>query len=451
MKKTFVGLLVCVLVFSISCKTSTSFILVDNGIAKAVIVAPSEMTPHQQLAVDYFIDVIYKSTGAKLNVIPESDFNNDDKSTPHIILGPSLFTSNLMGDNDVLLPEQYRILSRDNNLIVLATDIGNKDFKYSSFVTLWALDYILENYVGVKWLWPGTTGTVIPKHSTIKIPSIEVSEQPYLEKRKFRYYTDNEELIRWCAHHQVVGERKSYEMGHAFTDKSNNGNWWTKFSKTKPELLAKDPNGKVTLRNPSRADFFKLDISNPDVVQEVLRLWKDAGRPDFWNVAPNDSRGFCTCDRCLAIDRQYGYVYTKEQIWSEPVNLTDRYVWFWNQLISEMKKENPDVQIGTYFYSVYRNAPKSLKLESGIVGGLVSGFDFSSWQEWTEAGASGIGLRPNWWHMGANGPHLPLTVAGNFIIKARQNKMIYIDMDSLMEYWATQGPYYYLVARLVSK
>src|SRR5690554_3041231 len=132
MKQTFVGLLVCVLVFVISCKTSSSFVLVENGIANAVIVTPSEMTRHQQLAVDYFIDVIFKSTGAKLKVLLESDFNSDDKSTPHLIIGPSLLTSDLMGDNDVLLPEQYRILPRDNNLIVLATDIGNKDFKYSS-------------------------------------------------------------------------------------------------------------------------------------------------------------------------------------------------------------------------------------------------------------------------------------------------------------------------------
>jgi hypothetical protein len=29
--------------------------------------------------------------------------------------------------------------------------------------------------------------------------------------------------------------------------------------------------------------------------------------------------------------------------------------------------------------------------------------------------------------------------------------MMYIDMDSMMEYWAAQGPYYYVIARLVAR
>ena len=131
--------------------------------------------------------------------------------------------------------------------------------------------------------------------------------------------------------------------------------------------------------------------------------------------------------------------------------LTDRYVWFWNQLILKMRAKNPRAKIGVYLYSAYRNPPKKLRVEAGIVGEMVHGFDFSHWIAWQQAGVEEIGLRPNWLYMGACGPHLPLSVAGHYIEQARSHQMSIISMDCLHEYWATQGPYYYLIARLVSR
>ena len=55
------------------------------------------------------------------------------------------------------------------------------------------------------------------------------------------------------------------------------------------------------------------------------------------------------------------------------------------------------VNIGFFLYSAYRDATKNLKLEQGIWGEIVHGFDFAGWKEWEEAGVSGIALRPNWW------------------------------------------------------
>jgi hypothetical protein len=204
------------------------------------------------------------------------------------------------------------------------------------------------------------------------------------------------------------------------------------------------------------------------VAKEIVHTWEIAGMPDFWDVTPNDGSGFCTCDNCRALDQKFGDVsYTKEQIWSPPpyppldnpgdsvtglyVSLSDRYVWFWNQLIHAMREKKPDVKIGVYFYSAYRNPPKNLKLEEGIVGKIVHGYNFSFWEQWWEAGARETGLRPNWWHVGACGPHLPLHTVGRYLEQARSAGMILIDMDSMKEFWATQGPYYYLVARLIAR
>jgi hypothetical protein len=92
-----------------------------------------------------------------------------------------------------------------------------------------------------------------------------------------------------------------------------------------------------------------------------------------------------------------------------------------------------------------------LKLEEGVIGEIVRGWDIAYWKAWQEVGAREIGLRPNWWHMGANAPHLPLRDVGAYVEQARDRDMRWIKMDTLNEYWATQGPFYYLVARLASR
>jgi len=99
----------------------------------------------------------------------------------------------------------------------------------------------------------------------------------------------------------------------------------------------------------------------------------------------------------------------------------------------------------------YRDAPEDLKLGSGIVLGMVHTYNaYDQWRRWHDAGAK-LFLRPNWWHMGACAPHLPLHKAGEYFRFAHAHSMIGFDFDSLLGYWGTQGPYYYLIARLSAR
>lgn len=450
--KSYFLTIISILILFSSCKTrSHELALIKNGKTNSVIVVPKEISELQQMAVDNFVETIIKSSGAEIPVVSEQDVLSIPESTVKIVVGPSILSDSILGDTITLKPEEFKIISKENYLVLLAKDLKTDNVKKESRVTMWAFDYILDNYLNVRWLWPGDLGTVIPKMKNIKIPKTNVALQQPLVKRDFRTSSSHPELLQWKTHHQVMGQRESINISHAFVTNSKMGNWWTKFSKTHPEYLAMNPEGKVALRDPSHLDRYKLNVSNLDVVNEIVKMWEEAGKPDFWNVAPNDSRGYCTCDNCLELDRKYGYENSKNETYTGEAVLTGRYVWFWNQIITKMRKINPKVQIGTYFYSNYREPPKNLKLEKGIVGGLVPDFDFSDWEGWTNAGASGIGLRPNWWHSGGNGPYLFLRQAGNYIAKGRENKMNYIDMDSLMEFWATQGSNYYLAARLIAR
>ncbi|MFZ5831844.1 MAG: DUF4838 domain-containing protein [Planctomycetota bacterium] len=434
--------------------------LVEDGAARSAIVVPSPIDELQEVAVTDFVKTIRRASGAEIPVIEVKKAADLPESTVRIVLGPSPLAEQLGCKPDDLKPEEYRIQTVGNTLVILARDIHGAPRRNDSLVTTWALSYLLENYLGVRWLWPGELGTVVPQSKTICVPAINVRMQPKLVRRAFNIGNPSDHrpgsydnLKLWAAHHQVAGQRIDYRFSHSFRERQSNGDWWGRFHESHPEYIARGPDGKIGCPN-NQPDRVKVCISNPGVTEEILRLWEAAGRPDFWDVTPNDGNGFCTCDDCRALDREYGGVeYTQEEIWERPdhVSLTDRYVWFWNQLIRKMRQRNPYAKIGVYFYSAYRDPPKKLRLEEGIVGEIVHGFDFDTWRAWQAVGAREIGLRPNWWHMGANAPHLPLHKAGRYLELARENGMGWIKMDSLMEYWAAQGPYYYLVARLVSR
>lgn len=308
--------------------------------------------------------------------------------------------------------------------------------------------------MNVEWLWPGELGTVTPKMSTISLPAnIDYREQPQLVRRRFSTLAgSNSNVAAWCARYQVMGDRVDAQFSHSFRKGHSNGDWWGDFVENQPDMLAKDPDGKPGYYN-NNPEFYKVCVSNPKVVDEVIRKWKLAGSPDFWDLTPNDGKSFCTCDNCRALDLKYGgEMYEKEDIWRGygHVSLSGRYVWFWNQVITRMREVNPKAMIGVFLYSNYLYPPKNIKVEPGVIGELVPGFHFEHWQQWLDAGVEEIALRPNWWHMGGCAPHSAIKKQGYYIEQARKNNMHHVFFDTVLEYWATQGLTYYITARLIN-
>lgn len=441
--------------------TVGELILAENGKATSVIVTPESIHPLQQIAIDDFVVAIQKASGATLPVVSEKSAPPASAKTTRLILGPSELTKKLGYPGDDLKLDDYRIHTVNNDLVILAKDLTNNDKVNNIWgnkpsedtrMSQWALGHLLDRYVGVRWLWPGELGTYIPRKETIAIPHLDVRFRQPLVDREFNVIEDNPDNLRWLGYHHFGGHRENYVTAHSFNKNRANGNWWEEFLETRPDMLAQSPNGKP--EQMGKINFFKICISNPDSADEIIRRWEAAGAPDFWDVSPNDGNGFCTCENCRALDKKYGHVeYTKDEIWNRPdhVSLTERYVWFWNQLLRRMQAINPNAKIGVFLYGAFREPPEFQKLTPGVFGFMVRDFNFDSWKAWTDAGVSEIGLRPNWLYMGASGPHLPFKDLGSYIEQARLHNMAVIKMDCFHEYWATQGPTYYLIGRLISR
>lgn len=424
-------------------EASASTFLVKDGKPTSVIVAPTSPEPFMQEAIKELQYHLQRSSGVTLPVVDEKKAAQLPTETVRIVM-----------DSTALPVETYRVRS-DGRTLTFTGDGGK------SAALRWAVNHYLDTQMGVRWLWPGEVGTYVPEHASIPLASIDHEGRPALETRSFRTSIDGkrshegspvfltkaehrrvaEEAQDWLTRFQD-GSRSSYKFGHAFK------HWWDKYSTEHPEYFAVPPEGsdyKQPWPIPGRV---KLRIGNPAVAQAIIAEWKAAGSPDNWNVSPNDSRGFDTSPESRVLDDPPNQ--DPNVIWSSAeANLTARYVKFWNGLIAEMRKTNPNVTLSSYAYSTYRlPPPPGLKVEPGIVLGFVHSFwSQDDWMKWQEAGAK-LFLRPNWWHVGAMAPVIPLHDQGNYFKFAQERNMIGFDSDSLMGYWATQGPLYYTIARL---
>jgi hypothetical protein len=288
----------------------------------------------------------------------------------------------------------------------------------------------------------------VPRRRIIAVAPINITAGPDLAERRFSMLLPKyagkrgptrlpaeviermtDEAMRWWGLHQLGGT-SNLKFGHSF------GAWWGKYHAAHPDYFAHPPEGERQ-RLPTRV---KLCQGNPDFARQIVTEWKAAGMANAWNVCPNDGPGFCTCQRCRAMDGPETAEATPEQIWSGNADLSRRHLTFCNRLLAAMKPLNPQVSLCTYAYSAYREPPKDFRIEPGLAIEFVGSYTQRDvWQRWADAGVK-LGLRPNWLHSGAIAPNLPLRPMAAFCRYAREHGMLQYNFDSLHGYWGTMGP-----------
>ena len=407
-------------------------ILVKDHAATSVILVARDAESSVRQAAEELQQYVEKSTGARLEIRDDAGWESEQLARIHV--GSGAYTKSIGLNVEDIPPERFRIVGQGRDLVLLGHDVNN------SPATYWAVMEFLERYIGARWLWPGDLGTLVPSHASLVLEkTVDISGGPELQQRRLRYRHDEPDTQQWLRR-QRMGSRMRYNFGHSFTE------WWERYKDVQPELFAEAPAG---ISQPwPQPDRVKLSIGNPAVADRIMAEWNEAGRPDNWAVCPNDGSGWCICADCRALDPPGHQSYSDEDIFRARVDLSQRFFTFWNRLLRRMKQDNPEIKLSTYAYAVYREPPADVQLEPGFVMGLVHSYNaYDNWSAWNQAGAELI-LRPNWWHMGAIAPHLPLHAAGDFFKFAAEKSMIGFDFDSLLGFWATQGPYYYLIARL---
>lgn len=254
--------------------------------------------------------------------------------------------------------------------------------------TSFAVYTFLERYAGVRWLWPGESGTVVPKTASLRVPAISIEEQPaylwrrlgpggalwgptdrWTKQRELGITTEHQAAQRlWEKRNRFGGQ--PIDSGHSFGKILPPA----KYGPTNPEYYG--------LVDGKRDDWTRFDgkhrlqpcTTNADVIRLTVEYCRRyfQEHPDHAGVSIglNDGRGFCECDRCTRLDTG-----AMQEERGDPDSgrsgpsrvLTDRIVTFGNHVAEELVKTHPDKKVLMLGYSQSRRAPTRVKAHPSLI------------------------------------------------------------------------------------
>ena len=463
--------------------------LVHEGKAQSVVVLAEDPSSAARSGAKIFIDHIRQISGANLETIGEKQLKADDSRT-RILVGVSGLTQDLGATAEGLGPGGIVIKTFPDAkaVVILGADhLAPVD----SNGTRYAVTTFLEEALGVRFLWPGELGKVVPKRKTIDIAAMDIRMTPMLVQRKIRMAgswsrrmevggerlhvtgDDFEKYFRkametesedagWAGWHRQGGSL-GLASGHSY------GDYWERFGKEHPEWFAMAPNGsRDQSASPDRA---RLCVSNRELIEQIAKdriAHIEKSSATSVAIGPNDggTTSFCVCEACEKLDAPSDRKITlidfspgANRRTFEHVPLTDRYVHFFNGIAERVTAAHPDVWLTADAYSAYSAPPVSAKLHPNIAIRYV-GVSYlneasrhrgiADWNAWAKA-AKKIYFRSNLLLAGRRQgtPAIyPHKLAEDFS-KIAPNNMIGTDLDSCMHNWATQGLNYYVMAKLL--
>ncbi len=172
------------------------------------------------------------------------------------------------------------------------------------------------------------------------------------------------------------------------------------------------------------------------------------------SISPSDGVGFCECPTCRALDRS-GTDYA-----ASPVNLSNRHWDYANAIARKVKKRRPDLGLGMFAYTTYRNPPTNLDtLENNIhvsftfstayfVKPELKQQIFQQVDRWKGKGVKLVGREYWGMHYWLDLPFLFTQQIADAMPQLHQAGMIAMYGESGKNF-ATQGPNYWLASHLM--
>jgi hypothetical protein len=317
--------------------------LIENGHANSVILLAAEPAKDEEQAARELQKYLQKISGATVEVRKVATV--DVTRTAHQLTAQKQIPI-LLGQvaPSPTLEKSIRAKSSDAASFALQVEPDAvRVLGLSPEATLFGTYELLEQ-LGVRWFMPGELGTVIPQAKTISLAQQETVQFPSFTGRWHKGSTFPE----WAKHVRMGGPYAPPAHGIRGTSK--------KEFVAHPEWFALI-NGK---RVPKQ-----LCISSPEVLQRAIAATKAYFRknPDAeWiGMGPDDGGGFCECDLCRSHDGGDWDPFVNEP------SMTDRYIWFFNQILDGIKDEFPDKKISFYSYDSYSRPPVKTKPDPRIV------------------------------------------------------------------------------------
>ncbi len=452
-------------------------ILVDEGVAQMPIVVFENAPPFTRQAADELAEYIGKISGAEPEVIeglpeplPESA----------IWVGYQPVLNELFPDVDFEFkhPEEILISANEKHVVIAGRDRWDPDHMtmedrrgreivgvQQEYGTVNAVYTFLQDYLGLRWLWPGELGTDIIQQPRIALEPFTERYHPQIRGRQFVFmiYTLEKQMggNEWARHQRLQLDSLFTQPGHPFSD------WWDRFHETHPEYFALQADGsrgypggrtsKICKSSPAVWDQWMRDVEE-QMENYPNRLTFGANANDGWTY------GYCTCDSCRAWDPPGGsptYQYTRKGKVREFVSMSDRQITFANTVARNLRerfRDRDDLFVSAMAYGASRPPPVVAKPDDNVIVSGVWSFhnqpneeDRQWFVEWSKI-APHLVWRPNLtsaagWKAGF--PNVsPQRVIEDLQFVSEYN-VIGVSMDYIFGSWAAQGPHYYMLAQMV--
>lgn len=441
-------------------------VLVENGVAKAVVVTADQPSPVTQLAVGELVEHVKKSTGVELEVLTET-MPRPAGMLP-IYVGPTSALREAGDEVEKMAPDEFVFRVAPDGVFLAGRDNGEAYSHLSGANgTLHGAYEFLDRALGVRWLWPGELGTYVPRRKTVRLAVGEERQSPAQTVRDFRighlrddrsdaaaerqgftadglksYRSAVEELLR---RHRLGRSEPKIVVGHYF------GDWWTRYGAQHPDWFTMDEKGERV--GPT------MNVANPELHRFIVdEVWD--GQSNI-SLGDADKRVYCHSPESMAWDEPLpeGWPLTGDQR-----VISNRYARFAATIRDLARQRNPDgdFMVSMFMYFNYLHAPTIDIDLSGVYGEFVpwhSGFEVyypmpeekheelkKHWDGWRATGMT-MGYRPNYLLGGYVMPQFSTWQAADMFRHAANHGMVAFDFDALWGQWAVKGPMLYLHLR----
>ena len=444
--------------------------LVKNGTPGAVIVLPEKPSRWEILAAKELQHHIRKASGAALEIVRGTTSSPLDKVYIGRNDGVELAS---LGRNG------FRIRNVGRDLVISGIGEGSMQGVYS----------FLENQMGVRWIWPGELGEVVPRSKNLSFDDLNIAFKQPLEssrihpsnagKRGWQDLTAHRRFTEACLEWYrrmgfswITAYRSQHSWGHP------GWKYGEKYMKTHPEYFNMLPDG-TRRPNPFHVvvnpEFAACCPSSDGLIRQVLKDWQEKGPKGYpfgpcVYVGENDTDGCCCCPACLAADRSGNpnrlerarkKFEAKDPTWTKELgDVSERYAAFYMKVLKEAKKIDPKARVVAFCaYANYNEPPKCTKLDKDLILNYVGRIMYPwtpekvaegkrIWKGWHDAGATMI-LRPNFMLDGHNMPINFSRKFYDFYQFCLANGMVGTEYDSDIGQFAGNGFNYYVMSRLI--
>ena len=476
MKKSLFAALICAAAF---CTAHAAEFFKDGRLLFKAIAIPEKPSPAAAHAARELIYHINKMTGDKITVIRDRNAKPGGK---YIFIGSCMQNASLDAgklDNNCGIidigKDSIRIAGKDSSKRI--TEIDN------STGTLFAAYTFLEKCLGVRWIWPGKSGEVIPRHKNLTLAAGRTDTKPVVKSSSWRTIPNwtteawksakNRQLFFadqtvWMRRHRFSLNTR-YINGHAFTG------YFQKYGKSDPEFFSMLPDG-TRRQNPYKwskdTRHISMCVSNPKLVQTIVAEYMAGNRKKMLNLNENDTAGECVCEACLKLDnsaisnaerlekaKKLFAAGSKNWEYDSLGSLSDRYCQFYLAVQKEARKKGIDPEIAGLIYANYSEPPSDkIKLNDRIhlrfcppymypwTGKKIDEYK-KIWGGWAKTNAK-LMFRPNFTYDGNCFPVQYHEVFYDLFTFSLKNGMTATDMDSYTGHSGAQGLVNYVIARL---